>query len=140
MTEKDENDESVQAQYDKAFGGYSKFAVVHGSDDSDDYQRITIYQFGASMFNGLGGTRMIDRIDIDMETHSYTSSCLTNVSCPHFATKYGHMHVVFCKKSQTIHVFGQKFERHMHYSIKLQTLSNAQTLNFLLLSMARKCV
>ena len=128
MTKKDENDLLIQEQYDKSFGGcYSQFAVIHGNDDSDDFQRITIYKFGGSLFESHGNRKIntINRVDINMKTHSYTIKRLTNITCPQFAKEYGRMHVVFCQKSQTIHLFGQKFDK--HYSIKLETLSNAQT-------------
>ena len=120
-------------------GWLSQYAVINGLH-GDDYRRITIFTFGGSFsaddhnFGGKSMHNSISRIEIDMERHSYTSRRLTNISCPTFgrsinanSNQHGHyMRVVFCEKSKTIHLFGQKFAR--HYSIKLKSLTNAQTI------------
>ena len=94
MIKKDKNDVLIHTKYDMAFGGcYGQFAVIN--DDSGDYQRITIYQFGGSGFARYG-SNIVNRVDIDMKTHSYTSRRLKNISCPQSSNQYDRMHIVFC--------------------------------------------
>ena len=126
MTKKDKNGELIPLPNDAAFQVMSCYTVINDPNLSDN-KHITIYKFGSYSSSTLYASNRdaINRIDIDVETHSYKITQLTSIKCPKLSHNQSFAHVVFCQKSKTIHLFEKAFAR--HYSIKLQTLTNAQT-------------
>ena len=154
MTKRDENDMVIYSQNDETFHRRSRYVIVDNGnnynyqatltdyDDHDqvdvqqngscdnDIQHITIYKFG-SYYNGTSlihvGEKFdtISRLDINMKTNSYKIRRLTSIKCPKSYDDNKYWHAVFCQKSQTIHLFEQKFKK--HYFIKLEKLQNAKT-------------
>ena len=136
MTKKDKNGMFVEQQYESTFYTNSRFVVIDGLNSSDNYNynynHIMIYKFGSSSRKSHEDWHTICRLNIDMETHSYKIQRLTSVKCPdpqynlrrHNLKNY--WRVVFLPKSQTIHLFDYIFTK--HYSIKLETLLNAKTI------------
>ena len=109
----------------------SNYVVVNElkSNFKHDEQHIIVYTFSSASsghyrYQSLDN-RTISRLDIDMEKYCYTVSQLKNIKCPTSKLIANMWHVIFCQKSQTIHLFERNFAK--HYSIKIQTLNNATT-------------
>ena len=133
MMKKDKNGMFVEQQYESTFHSTSCFVVIDGlnysDSDNDNSKHITIYKFGSTREVPGEDWDTISRIDIDMETHSYKIKRLTSVKCPDLEhNRHRRWHVVFLRKSQTIHLFGRRFKK--NYSIKLETLNNAKTIEY----------
>ena len=73
MTRKYDNDELrlIPAQCDPIFGNYSRYVAIY-ADDSN-HQHVIIYKFGNLHSAADQHSNIISRIDINIETHSYTS-------------------------------------------------------------------
>ena len=134
MTKRDENDMVIHSNNDDTFHSSSRYVIVDSYNKNDNYnhqatslkddsQHITVYEFGRY----LDGTEYdtISRLDINTQTYSYKIRRLTSIKCPKSNDDNRYWHVVFCQKSQTIHLFEREFTK--HYSIKLEQLQNAKT-------------
>ena len=123
MTEKGENDELIETTYDFNFCKYSSKVLVNDNLKN----QICIYMFGGDPDNSSQDCGLIKRLDIDIQTQSYKIQQLKHIQCPKQYAKNQHQcptwHVVFCKKSQTIHLFDQTFGK--HFCIHLEVLNNA---------------
>ena len=65
----------------------------------------------------------VTRIQIDIETNTYKIEYLANINPPFIKHTYNrYCHVVFCTKSQAVHVFTNQFDK--HYSISVESLFN----------------
>ena len=123
MIEKSENDELIESTYDFNFYKYSSNVLVNDNLKNE----IRIYMFGGDFNDSSQDCGLIKRLDIDMQTQSYKIQQLKYIQCPkQYAKKRDECptwHVVFCQKSQTIHLFDQTFDKHL--CIGLEVLNNA---------------
>ena len=118
---------------DETFDTGTKYIVMDAPqwkhDQTDDIQdkHIIVYTLG-SPTGWYRSFNTIRRLDIDMEKYCYTV-CDLDIKCPKSEltryTRYRRWYVVFCQKSQTIHLFEPTLAE--HYCIKVQTLNNAAT-------------
>ena len=132
FTKIDANGE-LNPSIDATISSRARFVIVddHGDDDNNDdnckpnQNNICVFSFGGIINRKH---ELISRIDINIQTNTYTKSDLANVKCP-IVIGHGdtdcHVHVIFCKKSKMIHIFGPTFAE--HYCIKLDVLNKGKT-------------
>ena len=72
-------------------------------------------------YSNLKQETFATRIQINIETNTYKIDYLPNIGPPQIELAFIRpCHVVFCTKSQTVHIFTYKFDK--HYSISVEYL------------------
>ena len=120
MTETDINGELVESIHEKALHILSGYCLVDCNIDCNDRDTsMHIYIFGGKKKFNWQQSPSIKRLRVDIKAQSYKIEQLYGIKCPETDNDY--WHVVFCQKSQTIHLFEQKFNK--HFSIQLESLN-----------------